>query len=113
MLKRPRACWEPDKSSSNLIREAIHLWWLKYGSTKLSSITKIVLSEANAFPELARFFYSEVVRPWWDYLESILKRGISRGEFSDIDTQYAAQVIVRPVGHTGLVEKNHGHLLRH
>lgn len=102
IVEEAKSLLEPEKSSASLIREAIHLWWLKYGSTKLSSITKIVLSEANAFPELARFFYEEVVRPWWDYLESVLKRGISRGEFADIDTEYAAQVLCAPLVTLGL-----------
>lgn len=93
---------ETDKPSATLMREALHLWWLKYGSTKLSALTKIVLSEANAFPELARFFYDNVVNPWWDYLESVLKRGIDRGEFAAIDTEYAAKVLCAPLVMLGL-----------
>ncbi|HEX4880061.1 MAG TPA: TetR/AcrR family transcriptional regulator [Limnobacter sp.] len=102
IVEEAKRLQEPDKSSATLIREAIHLWWLKYGSTKLSSITKIVLSEANAFPDLARFFYDEVVRPWWDYLESILKRGVARGEFTDIDTEYVAKVLCAPLVMLGI-----------
>lgn len=102
IVEEAKSLLEPEKSSANLIQEAIHLWWLKYGSTKLGSITKIVLSEANAFPELARVFYDEVVRPWWNYIESILKRGIAHGEFAEIDTQYAAQVLCAPLVALGL-----------
>ncbi|HEX4843284.1 MAG TPA: TetR/AcrR family transcriptional regulator [Limnobacter sp.] len=102
IVEEAKRLQEPGKSSATLIREAIHLWWLKYGSTKLSAITKIVLSEANAFPDLARFFYDEVVKPWWDYLESILKRGVARGEFTDIDTEYAAKVLCAPLVTLGI-----------
>lgn len=102
IVEEAKRLLEPEKSSANLIREAIHLWWMKYGSTKLSAITKIVLSEAIAFPDLARFFYDEVVQPWWNYLEGVLKRGISRGEFNEIDTQYAAQVLCAPLVTLGL-----------
>lgn len=102
IVQEAKKLLEPNKSSAVLVREAIHLWWQKYGSTKLSAITKIVLSEANAFPDLARFFYEEVVKPWWDYLESLLKRGIARGEFADIDTEYAAKVLCAPLVTLGI-----------
>lgn len=93
---------DEDKSSSTLIREALHLWWQRYGSTELSSLTKIVMSEANAFPELGRFFHDTVIAPWWAYLESLLQRGIQRGEFADIDVEYAAKVLCAPLVTLGL-----------
>ena len=38
-------------------------WWRRYGATKASGISKLVMSEASNFPDLARFFQDEVVTP--------------------------------------------------
>lgn len=88
---------DESESSTTQIREAIHLWWARYGSTELSALTKIVMFEAHAFPELGQFFHQKVITPWWNFLESLLQRGIRRGEFSDIDTEYAAKVLCAPL----------------
>lgn len=89
-------------SSAQMISDALHLWWDRYGSTELAAITKLILSEANAFPELGKFFYDEVIKPWWDYLESLLKRGVAEGEFRCSDTEYAAKVLCAPLVTLGL-----------
>jgi AcrR family transcriptional regulator len=86
-----------NKTAMALIQEAIHIWWDRYGSTKLSTITKIILSEANCFPELGLFFYQEVVQPWWTHLESILKRGVHNLELRPMDTEYTAKVLFAPL----------------
>lgn len=88
--------------SADLITDAINQWWTRYGSTELNSITKIILGEATAFPDLGRFFYEEVIQPWWEYLESILQRGIDRGEFPEMDKEYTAKVLCSPLVTLGL-----------
>lgn len=92
--------------SADLITDAINQWWTRYGSTELNAITKLILSESNAFPELGRFFYEEVIHPWWDYLESILQRGIDRGEFPDLDTEYTAKVLCAPLVTLGIWKRS-------
>lgn len=84
-------------SSADQIADAIDQWWTRYGSTRLSAITKIILTETNAFPDIGRFFHGEVIQPWWDYLEGILKRGVDQGEFSPIDTEYVAKILCAPL----------------
>ena len=37
-------------------------WWERIGSTRISGIPKLILSEARNFPEIARFYVAEVVR---------------------------------------------------
>jgi TetR/AcrR family transcriptional regulator len=41
----------------------IRAWWERIGSTKVSGITKLMMSEAGNFPELATFYQQEVIRP--------------------------------------------------
>ena len=48
-------------SSSELLRECFQVWWERIGATKASGITKLILSEAGNFPELAAFYRQEVI----------------------------------------------------
>src|SRR5436853_5752139 len=38
-----------------LMRELMHGWWERVGSTRLSAIAKLLVSEARNFPQIARF----------------------------------------------------------
>ncbi len=60
-------------------------WWARYGATKASGISKLIISEASNFPELARFYHDEVVTPGTDLVRRVLQRGIDRGEFRAVD----------------------------
>ncbi len=42
-------------STADLLRYCITAWWERIGSTKASGITKLMMSEASNFPELAAF----------------------------------------------------------
>jgi len=42
-------------SSADLMTLLVKTWWQKIGSTKLAGITKLMMSEAANFQELARF----------------------------------------------------------
>src|SRR3990172_2225866 len=49
-------------SSADLLRQIYAGWWQNIGGTKLSGIPKLMISEAQNFPELARFYYDEVIQ---------------------------------------------------
>lgn len=97
-LDRFRA--ELDGSSapaSALVGLFLHRWWREFGATRLAGIAKLVMSEAGNFPEVARFFHDEVIRPNGELFSSILARGISSGEFRPIDVETAAQLWISPL----------------
>ena len=50
-----------DSSSAELLRSMMMQWWEEFGATKLAGLTKLMLAEANNFPELAQFYNEEVV----------------------------------------------------
>src|SRR5450830_2192338 len=50
-------------SSADLLRYCLTAWWERIGSTKASGITKLMMSEARNFPELATFYEHEVIQP--------------------------------------------------
>ena len=84
-------------SSTALLREVIMGWWKRVGTTKLSGITKLMMAESGNFPEVARFYYEEVISRSNALIISVLERGIASGEFRSIDTVHANLAIVAPV----------------
>jgi TetR/AcrR family transcriptional regulator len=72
-------------SASELIERMMLQWWRRYGATKASGISKLVMSEASNFPDLADFFRTEVVTPAHALVRTVLQRGIDLGEFRPVN----------------------------
>ena len=83
--------------TSELLRHAYDLWWTHIGSTKASGLSKLILSEAHNFPDIAAFYRAEVVLPSNRLIRRILERGVARGEFRPLDLDCAVQVVVAPL----------------
>lgn len=88
---------EFDGHSAELLRHVILSWWVRIGSTKASGISKLILAEADNFPELARFYQEEVMTRRMRMISNMLERGIRRGEFRAIDVPQTAQVLIAPL----------------
>ena len=86
----------PD-DTAELVRESMLRWWDRIGNTRASGITKLVMSEAGSFPEIAAFYTQEVITPGNALVRSILERGVSRGEVRDIDLDSACHSIIAPM----------------
>jgi TetR/AcrR family transcriptional regulator len=84
-------------STADMVRYCMRVWWERIGATRASGITKLMMSEARNFPELAVFYQQEVIRPCIELVRRILKRGVDRGEFRDIDLEYSVYGIVSPM----------------
>lgn len=80
-----------------LVRYAMHQWWERIGATRASGITKLVMSEAGQFPEIAEFYTHEVIEPGNALIRRILQRGIDRGEFRPLDLDYAIFSVIAPL----------------
>ena len=65
--------------------------------TQASGITKLVMSEAGLFPEIATFYQREVIGPGHDLLKRVLKRGMDRGELRQMDLEYAVYSLMAPM----------------
>ena len=84
-------------STADLLRYSMLTWWKRIGSTKASGISKLMMSEAGNFPELAAFYQQEVIRPAQELIRRILQRGIDRGEFAVHDLDSAVYTVVAPM----------------
>jgi TetR/AcrR family transcriptional regulator len=84
-------------SSADMLRYTLVAWWERIGKTRLSGITKLVMSEAQNFPEIANFYQEEVIQPGNALIRGILERGVKRGEFRQLDTEQAIHAVVAPM----------------
>jgi len=85
-------------STADMVRYCMRVWWERIGATRASGITKLMISEARNFPELAAFYQQEVIRPGTELVRRILQRGVARGEFrADLDVDYTVFSIVAPM----------------
>lgn len=88
---------EFDGHSADLLRQLILSWWQRLGATKVSGIIKLVMAEADNFPELACFYQEEVISRGTRAMSSMLERGIARGEFRPINVPMMTQVLFAPL----------------
>ena len=86
-------------NTSEMVRYCIRVWWERIGATRASGITKLMVSEARNFPELAMFYQQEVIRPATELVRRILQRGVERGEFRKLDLDYAVFSLISPMVH--------------
>jgi len=84
-------------TTADMVRDCMRIWWERLGATRASGITKLIISEARNFPELAAFYQNEVIKPGQELIRKILQRGVDRGEFHVIDMEYALFSITAPM----------------
>lgn len=86
-----------DGATIDMLKFAMFAWWERVGNTKASGISKLVMSEASNFPELANFYQDNVVKPGRLLIRAILQRGVDRGEFRTLNMDYAVYSVIAPL----------------
>jgi AcrR family transcriptional regulator len=66
-------------------------------SPTIGAIPKLIIAEAGNFPEIARFYFDEVISRGRRLITGILRRGIARGEFRQLDIEAAFFSVVAPL----------------
>lgn len=84
-------------SSAELLRDLVSQWWAQVGATKLGGITKLMMSEAGNFPELAAFYHDEVITRGMGLFVYAIERGIKSGEFRQVDMNHVPRICAAPV----------------
>lgn len=84
-------------SSADMLRHFMAMWWERIGATRASGITKLIISEARNFPDIAAFYQQEVIVPGQALIRRILQRGVDRGEFFVPDPDYAIFSVTAPM----------------
>ncbi|MDB5886521.1 MAG: Transcriptional regulator, TetR family [Polaromonas sp.] len=84
-------------TTCDMLDFCMNSWWERVGATKASGLTKLIMSEAGNFPEIAAFYQQEVVQPGHALIRRIFQRGIDSGEFRHMDLDYAVYSVVAPM----------------
>ncbi|HET7334104.1 MAG TPA: TetR/AcrR family transcriptional regulator [Rhizomicrobium sp.] len=82
--------------SADIVRMALSRIALFLSESDLAALPKIILSETGQFPELARFYRSEIIDKGLGFLTGVIERGIARGEFRAVPPQHAARLCIAP-----------------
>lgn len=83
--------------ASSLLRQMLGCWWRLIGGTALAGVSKLMISEARNFPEVAQFYEAQVIQRCRGLLAEVLERGMASGEFRRLDVGLAIDVIVAPL----------------
>lgn len=79
-----------------LLEAMLLRWWEMVGATHLDGIPKLMISEAGNFPEVAQFYYENVVVRGRGLIRQVLQLGITSGQFRAVDVDSAIDVILAP-----------------
>jgi TetR/AcrR family transcriptional regulator len=84
-------------TTPELLAYCMNSWWERVGLTRASGLTKLMMSEAKNFPDIAAFYQQEVIMPGHNLIRAVLQRGMDRGEFRPMDLDYAVYLVVAPM----------------
>lgn len=84
-------------SATDLLRQIVLGWWSSVGDSKLGGVPKLMFSECRNFPEIAKFYYDEVISRGHRLVQSVLDRGIESGEFRVLDSNYTTRLVLAPL----------------
>lgn len=84
-------------ASFELLEKLLHNWWHKIGLTDFAGIPKLMVAEARNFPEIAQFYYENVISRGRALVGAVLARGMESGEFRRMDVETCIDVVIAPI----------------
>ncbi len=84
-------------SSFELLEKLLDNWWGKIGQTDFAGIPKLMVAEARNFPDVAQYYYENVIRRGRALVGKALERGMAQGEFRRMDIESTIDVIIAPI----------------
>jgi len=81
----------------DLLEKLLENWWTKIGRTDFSGIPKLIVAEARNFPEVAQYYYENVIRRAHALVGTALEGGMTSGEFRRMDIPTTIEVIIAPI----------------
>ena len=84
-------------SAADLLEQLLQNWWTRIGETDYAGIPKLMVAEARNFPEVAQFYYKNVIRRSRALIGAALERGMASGEFRRMDVETCIEVVIAPI----------------
>ena len=92
-------------SARDLFEKLVREYWRLVGETSLANVPRLMIAEAGNFPELAKFYYQEVVTRGHKLMAGVLERGIKAGEFRRVNLAVATKLAMSPLMHAVVARK--------
>ena len=90
---------------TELIRGMIEAIWHTLLDEGMLKISRLMHHELEHFPELARFYFDEVILAARHAIEGVLQRGVEQGEFREVKHGFAARGIQLLVVHAAHAQR--------
>ena len=84
-------------SAADLVREFIHGWYEFIGSKPVGGLTKLMIGDAQNFPEIAVFYHDEAIAPALALIRKVLQLGVKSGEFRRIVPDTVQHIVFAPL----------------
>lgn len=84
-------------SAFALLESLLQNWWQGIGDTEYAGIPKLMVAEARNFPDVAQFYYENVIRRGRALIGVALTRGMASGEFRQMDVETTIDVLIAPI----------------
>jgi AcrR family transcriptional regulator len=86
-----------DGPTAVIMEELLVTWWTRVYEGPASGVFKLVITEVRNFPEIADFWFERVVQPGNEIVSGMLRRGVERGEFQQVNVEAAVHSILMPM----------------
>ena len=86
-----------DGPRAELLRTMLVDWWTHLYNTPASGVFKLMITEVRNFPDIAAYYASAVVEPAHRLLGGVVRSGIARGEFRDVNVDAAVHSLILPM----------------
>ena len=103
-----RAIQDFQGSSRELLEWMIRCMWDTIRSPEMIHIARIVHAELANFPELARFYFDEVILRNRALLRTALERGIATGEFHRVAHDFILRAVPSLLVHGAMYQRGFG-----
>jgi AcrR family transcriptional regulator len=84
-------------SSAELLALLLKSWWQRVGATPAGAVPKLIIAEAQNFPELTQFYFEHVIERGSDLIKQVLRRGVASGEFRALNVDVVYHTVMSPV----------------
>jgi AcrR family transcriptional regulator len=110
LMQLEQMAHEFEGSTPDLIRLVMRAIIVFLMGSNRAILPKLIIGETGNFPELARFYKTEVSDRVLGMFEGIVRRGIERGEFRDIDPRHGGRLVYQPIMFTAIWRASFGAL---
>ncbi len=80
-----------------LLEQLLRNWWCMVGETPYAGLPKLMIAEARNFPEIAQFYYENVILRGRALIGGAIQRGMDSGEFRPMDVDTCIDVVIAPM----------------